>query len=490
MFMSANRLTETVRATVRAAVRAAGARSLLVACSGGGDSVCLAHAAAVVAKQEALPVTLGFFLHRVPSDDDQMVERVRLLAASLGLPFLFREREATNDATDEATLRAARYAALAQMAAECGAEIVLTGHTRDDQAETVLLRLLRGSGIDGLAAMAPVGPLPLVYDHTGGGDAVRLVRPLLTITRAQTHAYCHAHALAYRADPSNADTAYARNWVRHDLLPTITARYPAARETLVRVAALMRDDAALLQSLTDDALQRCLAPKDDAEAVVTVLNRAAFAAEPVALQRRLLRLLLTQHGSSVARIEQIEAARAAITGSGTQHVSMAGVSLWPIYEVLVIGGTDDMRRAGRRRALAHQPLLRLPEPLPAGDVFVFPPDDAAPAMGARLHLSPWTNEGPIPTGAVPVRLPAAVSLTLRNRRPGDRFRPPGAPGSRKVQDYLTERGVPAPLRDEVVLLVVGDEIAAVIGYDVGRRFHTTPEDATHLYHLQRFETAG
>ncbi len=479
MPVSENRLTEKVQAAVRAAVRDAGARSLLVACSGGGDSVCLAHATAVVAKQEALPVALGFFLHRVPSDDDQMIERVRSLAASLGVPFLFRERDEYATATDEATLRQARYSALAEMAAECGADAILTGHTLDDQAETVLLRLLRGSGVDGLAVMAPVGPLPVP------GNDVRLVRPLLTITRAETHAYCHAHALPYRSDPSNADTVYARNWARHELIPTIAARYPAVQETLARTAALMRDDATFLQSLTDDALRRCAVAGDGATESVVALDRAAFAAEPVALQRRLLRLLLARYGSPSAHIEQIEGAWGAIMGTETHHFSVAGVGFWPVYGVVAIGGDADVRRVVRRRTLAHQPLLRLPEPLPMGEVFVFPPDDAAPEMRARLLLTPWGDDGPVVMGAVPVRLPDGMPLTLRNRRPGDRFRPPGAPGSRKVQDYLTEKDVPAPLRDEVVLLLAGDEIVAIIRYDVAARFHASAEDATHLYHLER-----
>lgn len=480
MPMSENRLTEKVQAAVRAAVRDAGARSLLVACSGGGDSVCLVHAAAMVARQENVPVALGFFLHRVPSDDDQMIERVRVLAASLGVPFLWRERDEHATATDEATLRMARYAALAEMAAECGADAVLTGHTMDDQAETVLLRLLRGSGIDGLAGMAAVTTLPV-----NEATPVQLLRPLLGLPRSNTYWYCIGNDLVYRTDPSNADTKYARNWVRHALLPLLGEQFGSVHEILARTASLVRDDAAFLQSLADAALARM--QSDDTEGGddrVTRLAPALFAAEPIVIQRRIIRILLVRYGWN-SRADEVQVVVNHLIAPTTRMLAIADVLFWPAYGELYVGRKRDTVAAVRRQAWHHNPLLRLPESLPVDDEFTFPPDVIASGTGATLHLSPWTDDAPVPVGAVPVRLPEGAPLALRNRQAGDRFRPPGAPGSRKVQDYLTERGVPAPLRDEVVLLVAGDEIAAIIGYDVAARFHASAEDATHLYHVER-----
>jgi tRNA(Ile)-lysidine synthase len=132
----------------------------------------------------------------------------------------------------EADARRARYDALREILAECGADRVLTAHTADDQAETLLLRLVRGAGLRGLAGMRSKSRV----------QGVRVVRPFLTISREQVIAYVERHAIPYRRDASNDETAAARNYVRHEIVPRLEARLnPAAREALLRTAATLRE---------------------------------------------------------------------------------------------------------------------------------------------------------------------------------------------------------------------------------------------------------
>lgn len=337
MAESPNRLSERVRAAIRRSVSAPpAAPRLLVACSGGADSACLAHAAARVAREAGGSLAIAHVRHGLRPDDDADAARVAALAAALALPFVeeslalaARQTPARNI---EARLRAARYAALARLAATVGATRVLTGHTLDDQAETVLLRLLRGSGLGGLAGMAADSPFPT----PDAPASLRLLRPLLTIRRAETRAYCAAHAVPYADDPTNDDTRFTRNWLRHEIMPALADRYPAVAPTLARTAALLREDAAVLDAEAQAALRQCAVPRSDG---VVALDAACFAALAAPVRRRLLRAILLQHGESVRadRLRDLDAAlnrtRGAARRIGTLCCLTAG-------EMILIGAGD------------------------------------------------------------------------------------------------------------------------------------------------------
>jgi tRNA(Ile)-lysidine synthase len=204
---------------------------VLVAVSGGADSVALLRSLAKVAQRTPGDgrLIVGHFNHRTrgPASDDDATWVVQL-ADGLGLEAIVGRAEHAAKLASEDQARRARYEFLQSTAEQVGARYVATAHTADDQAETVLLRILRGSGIEGLAGMPFARPL---------GPAVTLVRPLLEVTRTEVEQYLGQLGQAFRRDASNDQTHFSRNWVRHELLPMIRSHLPQdPSDSLLRLA--------------------------------------------------------------------------------------------------------------------------------------------------------------------------------------------------------------------------------------------------------------
>ncbi|MEX2114949.1 MAG: tRNA lysidine(34) synthetase TilS [Pirellulales bacterium] len=229
---------------------------VVLAVSGGADSVALARVVAALKSGGPGRLTIAHFNHRLrgaESDGDQQF--VQTLAQQLGLNCLVGPGEIAQPGSmgdgDEAAARHARYDFLQHVAEAVGARYVVTAHTADDQAETVLHHVLRGSGLAGLAAMARTRPL---------GPAVTLVRPLLAFRRRELLDYLAELHQPYREDTSNLDLRFARNRIRHELLPLIEREYRStAVEALVRLATLAGDAQRLVDAAASDLLDRAIA---------------------------------------------------------------------------------------------------------------------------------------------------------------------------------------------------------------------------------------
>lgn len=261
-----------VRLAVRRALAGLPDGSLaLAACSGGADSLALAAALAFEAPRFGLGAGAVTVDHGLQEGSAALAERVAGTLRGMGLdPVLtVGVRVADQHTGPEAAARAARYAALDATAAACGAAAILLGHTMDDQAETVLLGLARGSGARSIAGMAPAGG--------------RYLRPLLGLRRAQTRAACAALGLQAWDDPHNADHSYARTRVRERILPLMEELIgPGVAEALARTADQLRADADVLDELTARHAERLL--RDDPPAI----DVAALAGLPAAIRTRLL----------------------------------------------------------------------------------------------------------------------------------------------------------------------------------------------------------
>lgn len=216
---------------------------LLVAVSGGADSICLLHLLHQLAPHWQLALHVAHLDHALRPESAGDAAFVAEFAQQLGLP-LTMARLTPGIVDDdprgpEAAARSARYAFLRQVAASLGAPVTIaTAHHQDDQAETLLLHLIQGSGLHGLAGMAWVGNLPDNLD-----PALRLVRPLLAIDRSAIHSYLRAHGLAWREDASNNNLAHPRNRLRHEILPALAAINPNIHATLARSAELLAAEA-------------------------------------------------------------------------------------------------------------------------------------------------------------------------------------------------------------------------------------------------------
>jgi len=404
-----------------------------VAVSGGPDSVALVWLLRELAPDLHFSLAglihVNHLLRGVESDADEAF--VRALAARLNLPcevarvdVAARARAARRSI--EATSRDVRYAVFEDAAARLGATRVATGHTEDDQAETVLLRLLRGAGARGVGGIRMQRGL--------------YIRPLLECRRAELRRHLQALGESFREDASNFDRAIPRNRIRHDLLPVIEDLAPAGVRALARFAELSADDEAYLE---EEAI-KLAGSSVLSDAAGVQVKVGGLAGAPPALARRVVRRaaeLAAPHASLARRhLEAIRRLAAADKQDG--HLDVPGLSVDRRGDALVLS-------AGRPPAAG---IGEFEVPLPV------PGEAAMPGLGATLVARRASNgEVPDLDRARDVAVVQAASVTLplavRNRRPGDRFRPLGAPGRRKVQDVFVDRKVPRSERDRVPIVI-------------------------------------
>jgi len=249
---------------------------VVVACSGGADST----AALVVVARSGRAVTAAHFDHRIRSRADADADRATVAALGRTLDVPLRCGEGSGRSTAEDVAREERYRWLAAAALEAGAAHVVTAHTLDDQAETVLFRLTRGTGLTGAAGMAELAAWPIPIDA-----APHLVRPLLGVERREVEAYLAALGLEPRHDATNEDVTYSRNRIRHRVLPELRTINPSAARALAALATRAAADDAALELWAE----RSMAAITSVEVDRVILDRAALRALPRAVRARVLR---------------------------------------------------------------------------------------------------------------------------------------------------------------------------------------------------------
>lgn len=301
-------------AEVRRAVRAAleGRQgAVIVALSGGADSLALTAATAFEAARLGIRVEAVVIDHGLQQGSDAVAHRAAEAARGLGIDARVVAVEVGSADGPEADARTARYAGLTGAAAEVGADVVLLGHTLDDQAETVLLGLARGSGATSLGGMPAER-----RDATGP----TWLRPLLGVRRSATVAACAAEGLEPWADPHNLDPAYTRVRVRERVLPALEDELgPGVAEALARTAEQLREDAAAFQDMIDETIEDIV---EHAEAGISI-SVAALAANPAALRNRIVRHVVeSEFGVSLTRAQTLEVARLAVDWRGQGPIDL------------------------------------------------------------------------------------------------------------------------------------------------------------------------
>jgi tRNA(Ile)-lysidine synthase len=308
--------------------------TVLLAVSGGGDSVALLRAMAALKTAGAGRLCAAHLNHRLRPDADQDERFVVDLCGRLGVACEVERLEAGRLAAGggiETAARTARYRFLEQSAGRLGARFVATAHTADDQAETILQRVIRGTGVRGLSGMARTRPL---------GGAV-LIRPLLTVRRRELIDYLDAIHQPYRRDPSNADPRFTRNRIRHHLLPRLERHFNAETvESLLRLGTLAGEAQAVIDELTDECFDRCVAMLGPNEVRISI---ASFAARPRYLVRELLMAAWRQAGwpmQSMGMRKWDELCELATSPATAKRVFPGGVT------VEVADGEMRLRRGG------------------------------------------------------------------------------------------------------------------------------------------------
>jgi tRNA(Ile)-lysidine synthase len=480
-------------------------QTLVVAVSGGADSLCLLGAlldlrelGGRVAPGALVVATLDHGLRGAAGADD--VRWVASLAAELKLRCVTGQVDARALARErrlslEDAARRLRYRFLRQIAREVGASRICVAHTQDDQAETVLLHLLRGSGLSGLSGMRALQ-----------GD---IARPLLSITRAQTEAYCAARGWEPRIDETNRDERYLRNRIRSRLLPTMEAYNPRLRQTLARTAAALADDEALLLVATDKAWTEVVSGESPG---TVALSLESLGKQPRALRRRLIRraaewiqerpvesaeldaspsMLESRHIGLIERLAttgatgatlmlpgglratrsytELRLSRIALRHNASKALGMASGESAGEWSLTVPGKVEAAELGWRVRAA----VIETPPGLESG---IFPEPPRLPPLiqagtAAAIHRAEWR-----------VYADADVTgerLTIRAWRRGDRFRPLGMTQSKKLQDVFTDAKVPRALRARLPLVCVGEgaeeRVVWVAGVRLSDEFKLTEE---------------
>ncbi|TMK17661.1 MAG: tRNA lysidine(34) synthetase TilS [Actinobacteria bacterium] len=310
-------LLERARTTIDRRSLFKGSDSVVVAVSGGPDSLALLHVLHRLAPRYALELHVAHFDHRLRDGSAEDAAFVARIAATLGVPATVRSADSTErprGLSPEEAARERRYAFLEEVADATGATRIATGHTLDDQAETVLMRVVAGTGIRGLGGIPP--------------KRDRIVRPLIDARRAETEAFCLALRLDPRRDPTNADPAFLRNAIRHELVPALEGGFNVrAVEALARLADLARDDDALLADLASAALTPEMGPDGARFDVARLLDLHP------ALQRRVVRLAAPLDAEHVERV--LALARTGTSGDAIDLPSRLNARVE--YDSLLIG---------------------------------------------------------------------------------------------------------------------------------------------------------
>lgn len=449
-------MLDQVRQTItRYTMLTAGDR-VLVAVSGGVDSVVLLHVLKELTRELKLTLAVAHFDHGIRPDSAQDAEFVRQLARSLKLRFYTERADVPAYAQAkkislEVAARQLRYQFLEKTAKTHTFTKIALGHTLNDQAETLLMRLIRGSGLDGLAGIPPVRST----------QHCQYIRPLIECTREQIEAFAKTKNLQWREDPTNRDRTILRNRIRHELIPILREYNPNLLEALGRTARLLSQAAEHLKHEADQLLKDLLC---DERADELALDLKRF----LKLHYYLQALVLRQAVSTVNALCELEAA----------HIEA-------VLEWLSRRGEGELALpAGVRVLRRHNQLLVTARPAATPKRFehllTVPGETVLPeigwrfqtVLGAQPHLC---RLNPQDTSALRVLLDADKvqgGLRVRNRRPGDRI--VLKEGTKKLQDLFVDKKIPREARDTIPLICDENALIWIVGQAVNEAYRVTP----------------
>ncbi len=441
----------------------AAGEAVVVAVSGGADSLVLLHVLRAYAPERDLRLHVAHLDHLLRPESTADAAAVASLAAAWDLPASFEAQDvgavarARGRGVEEAA-RYSRYGFLARTAARVGAGKIAVAHTADDQAETVLMNLVRGTGLTGLAGMRPLSDLTPAPGLLLAGAAAfpeprpRLARPFLTVRRSEVLAYVAQHGLQPQVDATNLDPRFLRNRLRQQVMPLLEDMNPLLVASLLRLAASVAGDVDYLEAAVERAWPGLVRESDGR----LIVARAAWAELPPALQRRAVRRMVRHLVGPSRRFgwQAVEAVREACASPGVSRRSL------PAGLVLELGPTEF--------TLELEAPTVPPAPLhPVGQALTLPGTTLWPggwALSASVRAR-QPNDGR--TGTWQCHMDAdrvGIALRVRGRRPGDRLAPLGMAGRhRGLQDVLVDARVPAAVRDGWPLVMAGAEIVWVVG---------------------------
>ena len=448
------------------------AKPVLAGVSGGPDSLCLMG----ILHETGYRVIVAYFNHQLRPEADLEAVSVSKQAARLGLLYESDSADVRTYAGErglslEEAARLLRYHFLYAAARKHAAQAVAVGHTANDQVETVLMHFIRGAGLSGLKGMEYRTFLP-IFDAQ-----IPIVRPLLSLWRWETEAYCRAHDLEPHIDASNADTVFFRNRVRHELIPELEKYNPRFTVSLLRTAQTLQGDHAVLQDILEAAWKEVVIESGE--------GWVAFDQSGLAKRSSGLRRMLIRRAAEVLRPESRDFGfdaldrAAAFTGAtaGKQVDFINGLYLFREHEKIYLSAYEADLPFAQWPQVSQEKSLHTSQ-LDLGNGWIIMKEETPSNPGDSLASGDnWS-----------VRLDAdqlpGDSLVIRPRRAGDVFSPLGMDGHTiKLQDLYINLKIPRRARMRWPLVCAGEKIVWVVGYRIAHPFRIT-ESSKHVVHLE------
>jgi len=478
-----------------------GQEKLVVAVSGGPDSVCMLDILAKFARKLGITLHIAHLNHQLRGAESEAdAQYVADLAHRLSIPATIEQREvkvykAQKRISLEEAAREVRYAFLAEVAKSVGAERVAVGHTADDHIETILMHLIRGTGTRGLRGLQP---------YTRWQSSVNnlaIIRPLLPVTRHETATYCQHHKLAPRLDVSNLSLSPLRNRIRQQLLPLLQNYNPQVTRALLRTASIVVDDLAFLDEKTAAVWDEVVQEYENN----IVLNKERFLQLPSALQRNLLRMSIERLLGNLKDIEMrhIEEIMEALTKSAGKRLDLPGGLIFSIeYDKYLIGSEPV--------PLSPLPVLESEFSLNMPGETLLPgwrveaniidreqmkeekPEGANAPLETTTPLPLIKGEGTKGIGLISNLFVAyfdydktGEKLVVRPRRTGDRFQPLGMSQPKKLGEFMIDAKIPRAWRGRTPIVCSPWHILWVVGWRIDERARVT--DTTQRVLCLKFE---
>ncbi len=425
---------------------------VVVAVSGGPDSVCLLSILNEIREDSRIELIVAHFDHGLrPHEDEAETRFVKTLADSFHLPFVSEKaspglRESRGQLEERA--RHARYRFLEKVRKDFCAQKIAVGHNLNDQAETFIMRLLRGSGPAGLSGIPPVR-----------GDVV--IRPLIEIPRKEVICYLEDKGLTYMTDPSNFSTRHLRNRIRLNLMPEMAKVQPRIVELLGQTARVMREDEDWMAGEARNWIKReAVTTKDN----VLQLPLPSLTALPDAMRARIIRHSLDLAGGTLRRISRCHINSIDLVAKGPKPNAKVdlpnGLVVKRIYDRLLFLKGERSQRNDFLHALTGPGRYELPELDAVISVDEVQPSDVSFEPGSKCTVFLSADQLGYP-------------LFVRNFRPGDKFIPLGMAGQRKLKDFFMDLKVPLDERSRVPILTYQDTPVWICGFRIDDRYKIT-----------------
>jgi tRNA(Ile)-lysidine synthase len=450
-------------------------QKLVVAVSGGPDSVCLLHIMVKLQKELDIKLHVAHLNHQLRGADSEADARyVAELAHSLDIPATVERHDVKSHRSRrhislEEAAREVRYTFLAQVTRAVGAERVAVGHTADDHVETILMHLIRGSGTRGLKGLQPLSR------WQSSGESLSVIRPLLPLSREETAAYCQQYRLSPCIDKTNTSMVPFRNRIRHELLPQLQSYNPQVAEALLRTARIAADELDFIDKEVARVWPRIVRKQENA----VVLDRQSFLRLPPALKRHLLRYAIEELLGNLKDIEarHIEEVMAILSKPAGKKLCLPdGLTFAIDYDRYLLG--SDAAVLSPFPIPGSESKLNVPgkTSVPGWDIEAIIADHS----GAREE-DEETND----LTAVFDFDKTGSKLTMRHRQQGDHFQPLGMSQPKKLSEFMIDAKIPQAWRQRIPIVCSPEQIIWVVGWRIDERARVT--DNTNQILCLKFE---